>query len=115
MSPRIEEFLSKIASQIMALDEETLTSLLPKYKEKMLNFAPTQAWEESVLVYFIINGLRIKNSQFNEKIKEYMVRDDNDQTQNPYIRPRLRLVPKKKPGHTQMKPEDQEEMEHDEN
>ena len=92
MSSRIEEALSKIARHIMALDEDTLTALLPKYKEKMLNFAPTQAWEESMLIYFIINGLRIKNSQFNEKIKDYMVTGDDGHKKGPHIRPRLRLV-----------------------
>ena len=58
----IEETLQKIARQIMALNEETLTALLPRYKERMMNFAPTQQWEESVVIYFLINGLRIKNS-----------------------------------------------------
>ena len=92
MSSHIEEALSKIARHIMALDEDTLTALLPKYKDKMMDFAPTQAWEESILIYFIINGLRIKNSQFNDKIKDYMVTGDNGQKKGPHIRPRLRLV-----------------------
>ena len=76
----------------MALNEETLTALLPRYKERMMNFAPTQQWEESVVIYFLINGLRIKNSQFNDKIKEYMGSGENSEKVNPLIRPRLRLV-----------------------
>ena len=88
----IEDTLQKIARQIMALNEETLTALLPRYKERMMNFAPTQQWEESVVIYFLINGLRIKNSQFNDKIKEYTGSGENGEKINPHIRPRLRLV-----------------------
>lgn len=89
----IEDVLSKIARQIMALNEETLTALLPKYKERMIDFAPTQSWEESVVIYFLINGLRIKNTQFNDKIKDYAVTAEDGQTKGPHVRPRLRLLP----------------------
>jgi len=88
----IDEVLSRIAGQIMALDEETLTALLPRYKERMLDFTPTRQWEESVLIYFIINGLRVKNTQFNEKIKDYMASGENGEKPGAHIRPRLRLV-----------------------
>ncbi|UQZ88397.1 hypothetical protein C4J81_03905 [Deltaproteobacteria bacterium Smac51] len=92
----IEDVLRKIARQIMALNEDTLTALLPKYKERMINFAPTPEWEESVLIYFLINGLRIKNSQFNDKIKEYMVATPDGEKNGPHRRPRLRLVKSRK-------------------
>lgn len=88
----IEDVLSKIARQIMALDEETLTALVPRYKSRMLEFAPTRDWEEAVVIYFLINGLRTKNSMFNEKIKEYMLTSENGAKSGPHIRPRLRLV-----------------------
>lgn len=88
----IEDVLSKIARQIMALNEETLTALLPRYKERMVNFTPTREWEESVVIYFLINGLRVKNSQFNDKVREYMVTGDNGEQAGPHHRPRLRLV-----------------------
>ncbi|MCL2029010.1 MAG: hypothetical protein FWG97_01100 [Deltaproteobacteria bacterium] len=87
----IEDVLSKIARQIMALNEETLTALLPRYKERMLDFTPTSAWEEAVVIYFLINGLRIKNSQFNDKIKEYMS-ECPARIGPQMVRPRLRLV-----------------------
>ena len=76
----------------MALNEETLTALLPKYKERMMDFAPTREWEESVVIYFLINGLRIKNSQFNDKIRDHMTTGEDGEKSGPYIRPRLRLV-----------------------
>lgn len=88
----IDDVLSRIARQIMALDEDTLTALLPRYKERMLAFAPTREWEESVLIYFIINGLRVKNTQFNDKIRDYMAPGENGRKTGAHIRPRLRLV-----------------------
>lgn len=88
----MEDVLSKIARQIMTLDEDTLTALVPRYKNRMLDFAPTREWEESVIIYFLINGLRTKNSMFNEKIKEYMLTAENGAKSGPHIRPRLRLV-----------------------
>lgn len=89
----IEDVLSRIARQIMTLNEETLAAMVPRYKARMLDFAPTQQWEESVIIYFLINGLRTKNSMFHEKIKEYM-KDNigNGDKNGPHIRPRLRLM-----------------------
>jgi hypothetical protein len=84
----IEEVLRKIARQLMALDDGCLTALLPKYKERMHNFNPTPEWEEAVLIYYFINGLRIKNSQFEDKILEYM----NGQEITIDSRPKLRLI-----------------------
>ncbi len=88
----IEEVLEKIARQVMALDEETLTALVPKYKARMNEFAPTQQWEEAVIIYFLINGLRNKNTLFNDKIKDYMLTGQDGRVSGPHIRPRLRLI-----------------------
>jgi len=88
----IEDVLSRIARQIMTLNEETLAAMVPRYKARMLDFAPTQQWEESVIIYFLINGLRTKNSMFHEKFKEYMDNNGNGDKSAPHIRPRLRLM-----------------------
>lgn len=88
----IEDVLSRIARQIMTLDEETLTAMVPRYKARMLDFVPTREWEESVIIYFLINGLRTKNSMFNEKIKAYMADAEKSGKSDPHIRPRLRLM-----------------------
>jgi hypothetical protein len=88
----IEDVLRKIARQIMALNEDCLIPLLPKYKERMLNFTPTSEWEEAILIYYFINGLRIKNSQFNDKIKEYMMNTPEGEQSALGVRPKLRLV-----------------------
>lgn len=104
----MEDVLSKIARQIMTLDEDTLTALVPRYKNRMLDFAPTREWEESVIIYFLINGLRTKNSMFNEKIRDYMVASEDGTKSGPHIRPRLRLVKsgrsKKKEGGSEPEP-----------
>lgn len=88
----IEDVLSRIARQIMTLDEETLTAMVPRYKARMLDFVPSREWEEAVIIYFLINGLRTKNSMFNEKIKAYMADAEKGDKNGPHIRPRLRLM-----------------------
>ena len=64
----MEKLLDQIAAKILALDESSLTSLLSKYKEIMDTFEPTPRWEKAVLIYFIINSVRVKNALFNENI-----------------------------------------------
>ncbi len=88
----IDDVLRKIARQLMALNEESLKPLLPRYKERMMNFTPTPEWEESVLIYFMINGLRIKNSQFEEKVREYVLNAPDGEKRAISSRPKLRLV-----------------------
>ncbi|MDR3203496.1 MAG: hypothetical protein LBV23_01955 [Deltaproteobacteria bacterium] len=90
----VEDTLKKIARRIMALDEETLISLVPKYRKRMEKFEPTAEWEESVIIYFIINGYRIKNTQFNDLIQGYI---EEQKKKNPnedwaISRPDLRLI-----------------------
>ncbi|MDR1309852.1 MAG: hypothetical protein LBL95_08175 [Deltaproteobacteria bacterium] len=68
----VEETLRQMARRLLALDEDTLISLIPKYRKRMDRFDPSPEWEEAVIIYFIINGYRIKNAQFNSKIKDYM-------------------------------------------
>ncbi|MDR1677712.1 MAG: hypothetical protein LBS44_04885 [Deltaproteobacteria bacterium] len=90
----VEETLSQIAKCLLALDEETLISLVPKYRKRMDHFEPTSEWEEAVLIYFIINGYRVKNAQFNNKIKDYMETLKNKNGGNGFaaFKPDLRLV-----------------------
>jgi len=64
----LEKALDKIAEQIIALDEASLTQLRKKYLDKLFHFEPTKAWEQSVIIYFIINGVIAKNNLFNHHI-----------------------------------------------
>jgi hypothetical protein len=64
----LEKALDKIAEQIIALDEASLTQLRKKYLDKLFSFEPTKEWEKAVITYFIINGVIAKNNLFNHHI-----------------------------------------------
>lgn len=64
----MEKTLEQIAEKIMCLDEASLTRLLPEYKKQMEAFEPTEEWEKSVIIFFIINAVRVKNTLFNENV-----------------------------------------------
>ena len=64
----LEKALDKIAEQIIALDEASLTQLRKFYLDRLFNFAPTKEWEKAVIIYFIINGVIAKNNLFNQHI-----------------------------------------------
>jgi hypothetical protein len=64
----LEKALDKIADSILAFDEASLNSLWNKYKERMEVFDTTREWEKSVIIFFIINAVRVKNHIFNEQI-----------------------------------------------
>lgn len=61
----LEKALLKLARQINAYDEASLMSLWEKYAEKVRNFEPTKRWEESVLVFNLLQSTRFKNQLFN--------------------------------------------------
>lgn len=61
----IEKALLKIARQINAFDEASLMSLWEKYAERVRHFEPTKRWEESVIIFNIIQSTRLKNQLFN--------------------------------------------------
>ncbi len=61
----MEKALLKLARQINAYDEASLMSLWEKYAEKVSHFEPSKRWEESVLVFNLIQSTRFKNQLFN--------------------------------------------------
>ena len=61
----LENALRKLARQLAAYDEASLMSLWESYAEKVRRFEPTKAWEESVLVFCLIQAMRMKNQLFN--------------------------------------------------
>jgi len=64
----IEETLEDIAEKVLGLDEASLTSLWEKYKAKLEHFEATKEWERAVIIFFIINSVKVKNSIFNKQI-----------------------------------------------
>jgi len=64
----IEKTLEEIAEKILALDEASLTTLWEKYKAKLEHFETTREWERAVIIFFIINSVKVKNDIFNKQI-----------------------------------------------
>jgi len=61
----VEKILLKMARQLMAYDEASLTNLWEQYAEIVRRFEPSKRWEEAVLVLSMIQGMRFKNQLFN--------------------------------------------------
>ncbi len=65
----IEEVLLGLADRVLDFDEASLTQLQEKYLKKVSEFSPSRDWEQAIVVYFLINSIRVKNKIFNEKEK----------------------------------------------
>ncbi len=86
----IEGTLERLAEKILALDEASLSGLWEKYKTRMEQFESTKEWEKAVIIFFIINAVRVKNQIFNEQI----MRKQNAEAEKkpPKSKPNLKLV-----------------------
>ena len=91
----LEKALDKIAEQIIALDEASLTQLRKKYLDKLFQFEPTKEWEKAVIIYFIINGVIAKNNLFNHHILEQQ-QEETQQKETTETKPPTREKSKKK-------------------
>lgn len=67
----IEEALMGLADRMLDFDEASLVQLQEKYLKKVSEFEPTREWERSIIVYFLINSVRVKNKIFNEKVQNH--------------------------------------------
>ncbi len=61
----LEKVLIRLARQLNAYDEASLMSLWERYATIVQQFEPTKRWEESALVFGLIQALRWKNQLFN--------------------------------------------------
>ena len=78
MSPRRErceepmsstlDILRNICSELLTLDEDEVLSCLPVFHKRLESFNTIEEWEEATLMFFLINGIRIKNIQMPEKL-----------------------------------------------
>ncbi|MBU1004080.1 MAG: hypothetical protein KKE73_16325 [Proteobacteria bacterium] len=66
----MEKALEKLARQLMAFDEASLTSMWEKYAALVQNFEPTKRWEEAVVTFGLIQSIRWKNQLFNYHWKQ---------------------------------------------
>jgi hypothetical protein len=88
----IENSLDKIAENILYLDEASLAALWEKYKTKMEQFSFTPEWEKSVIIFSIINAVRVKNAIFNEQILSNQAPEETAIPKRPQGKPHLKLV-----------------------
>ena len=88
---KIEFSLNKIAENILYLDEASLTSLWDKYKTKMEQFSYSPEWEKSVIIFSIINAIRVKNAIFNEQLLNNASQETSP-SKNKQCKPYLKLV-----------------------
>ncbi len=88
----IENSLDKIAENILYLDEASLGILWDKYKSKMEQFSFTPDWEKSVIIFSIINAVRVKNAIFNEQMLNKQAAEETAVPRRPHGKPNLKLV-----------------------
>ncbi len=67
----IPEALEKIADNVLSLDESDLATLLDYYKDRISQGEPTRSWERAVIAYFLLNGIRIKNTLKKGKLRSH--------------------------------------------
>lgn len=89
---KLEDSLNKIAENILYLDEASLTSLWQKYKNRMENFSFSPEWEKSVIIFSIINSIRVKNAIFNEQMMNKQTHKEAAPPKRKQDKPHLRLV-----------------------
>ena len=89
---KLEDSLNKIAENILRLDEASLTSLWEKYKTKMESFSFSADWEKSVVIFSVINAIRVKNAIFNEELLKKKAAEETSPTRTKSGKPTLRLV-----------------------
>lgn len=89
---KLEESLNKIAENILYLDEASLTSLWEKYKARMENFSFSPEWEKAVVIFSIINAIRVKNAIFNEQMLKKQSTEEIPPPPKKSGKPTLRLV-----------------------
>ena len=64
----MEKALEKLAEQLLAFDEASLSSLREKYRLRIEQFDGTKDWERAVIIYCMINAVSLKNTLFNENV-----------------------------------------------
>jgi hypothetical protein len=64
----MEEALQSLADRVLDFDEASLVQLQEKYLKKVSEFSPSREWERAIVVYFMINSVRVKNRIFNERV-----------------------------------------------
>lgn len=64
----MERAILKLAQQLNQYDESSLMELWNDYATKVANFEPSARWEESALVFCMIQAVHWKNQLFNAEL-----------------------------------------------
>lgn len=88
----IEKSLDKIAQNILNLDEASLALLWDQYKNKAEQFSFSPEWEKAVIIFSIIDDVRVKNAIFNEQILNKKEQQEMPSRRKPQEKPHLKLV-----------------------
>lgn len=87
----LEGTLDRLAERILALDEASLANLCEKYKTRMERFDTSKEWEKAVIIFFVINAVRVKNQIFNDSIMKSQVQAEAEK-KPVKAKPNLKLV-----------------------
>ena len=79
----MEKLLARLAQQLDAIDEASLMSLWSKYATAARRYEPTGRWEESALIFSLIQAKRCKSQLFNY----YWARQSRPDAQDPVATP----------------------------
>jgi hypothetical protein len=88
----LERSLNKIAENILHIDEASLTSLWDTYKNKVEQFSTSPEWEKAVIIFSIINAVRVKNAIFNDKLLSSKIPKKKTPPKRPQGKSHLKLV-----------------------
>lgn len=72
----MDKALNRLARQLLAFDEASLTSMWERYSAAVEKFEPTQRWEEAAVMLGMIQAVRWKNQLFNHHWK--LMREPGD-------------------------------------
>ncbi len=86
----MEKALERLADQILAFDEASLSSLREKFRQRIEHFDGTKEWERAVIIYSIINAVSLKNTLFNENVlkreRERVLSSKKERKKGPELR-----------------------------
>ncbi len=82
----MEKALERLAEQILAFDEASLSGLREKYRLRIDQFDGTKEWEKAVIIYSIINAVSLKNTLFNENLLKRRKRTDPTPPKRPTLK-----------------------------
>jgi hypothetical protein len=88
----MDKALERLAEQILSFDEASLAGMREKYRLRIENFDGTRDWEKAVIIYYIINGVSMKNALFNENVLKKRKRKEEKPPPAGRKRPDLKRV-----------------------